>query len=128
MVMIVMDVRFGSFISKKRIEKDISLRKMAELLDISPSYLSDIEKGRRKPPSLDKITQISKILNLSTADFHKALNLASEIKGEIPMDLSIYLQGNEVAIEALRIAFKLDSDGESDKVRKAWEGFIQSLL
>ena len=123
-----MDAKFGSFITGLRIEKNIALRRMAELLDISPSYLSDIEKGKRNPPSLDKITQISKILNLSTADFHKALDLASEARGEIPTDLPIYLQGNDAVIEALRIASKLESDGESDKVKKAWEGFIQSLL
>ncbi len=42
--------KFGEFISEKRKSKKISLRKMADSLDLSPAYWSDIEKGRRNPP------------------------------------------------------------------------------
>ena len=37
---------FGSFISQKRREKGISLRKFAESLGKFPSYICDIEKDR----------------------------------------------------------------------------------
>ena len=41
---------FGDFLQKKRMEKRITLRKMAELLGITAPYLTDIEKDRRNPP------------------------------------------------------------------------------
>ena len=37
---------FGTYIKDKRLAKQISLRKFAELLDISPVYLCNIEKDR----------------------------------------------------------------------------------
>ena len=40
---------FGTFIKDKRLAKQISLRKFAELLDISPVYLCNIEKDRNRP-------------------------------------------------------------------------------
>ena len=35
---------FGGFLEDKRKEKSLSIRKLAELLKITPAYLSDIEK------------------------------------------------------------------------------------
>ena len=54
-----MNNKFGIYITEKRIEKEIGLREMADILDISPSYFSDIEKGRRNPPNLSKIQEIA---------------------------------------------------------------------
>ena len=53
---------FGEFLQKKREAKQITLRKMAEMLKMSAPYLSDIEKGRRNPPEMDKLDQIAQIL------------------------------------------------------------------
>ena len=44
---------FGEFIQRKRVEKQIPLRKMAERIGISAPYLSDIEKDRRNPPEME---------------------------------------------------------------------------
>ena len=45
---------FGKYISNKRKEKGISLRTMAKDLDISISYLSDLEQGNKMPPNSSK--------------------------------------------------------------------------
>ena len=42
---------FGEFIKEKRLTKGINLRKLAELTGIAPSYLSDIEQGKRNAPA-----------------------------------------------------------------------------
>ena len=60
-----MNNQFGEYVKTKRLEKKISLRKLAEYLDIVPAYMSDIEKGRRYPPDKEKIYKIAKILLLS---------------------------------------------------------------
>lgn len=39
---------FGGELREKRIAAGISLRAMAERLDISAAYLSDLERGNRK--------------------------------------------------------------------------------
>jgi len=80
-----MSSKFGDFIAEKRKQKEISLRKMAELLDISPAYWSDIEKGRRNPPNINKIEEIAKILGVNKSTVSR-----------VPVDLprSVYVHKN----------------------------------
>lgn len=40
---------FGEFISKKRVEKQITLRKMADMLGVSAPFLTDVEKIEEIP-------------------------------------------------------------------------------
>ena len=68
---------FGIFISNKRKEKGISLRMMAKDLNISISYLSDLEQGNKMPPNSsnekyrDLIINIIDYLNMTDADKDK---------------------------------------------------------
>ena len=64
-VKIMMYANFGEFISRKRVEKKITLRKMADMLGVSAPFLTDVEKDRRNPFDMEKLTQLAKILNLS---------------------------------------------------------------
>lgn len=120
-----MSSKFGDFIKEKRKEKRLSLRKMAEQLDISPSYWSDIEKGRRNPPQLDMIEKIVNVLNLSEEEKDQIIDLASEERGEIPMDLPSYINSSEIAKVALRKASKVE--GEDKRLDEAWRNFIKEI-
>jgi len=120
--------KFGEFIAEKRKAKEISLRKMAELLDLSPAYWSDIEKGRRNPPNINKLQEIAKLLGLSYEETDKMIDLASEDRDEIPMDLPEYIKESNLARTALRKARKKDEiEGKSDVTEKAWREFIKAL-
>ena len=46
---------FGEFLSKKREERDITLREMARLIGISAPFLSDVEKNRRAPLTSERV-------------------------------------------------------------------------
>ena len=52
-----MNEKFGQFVRNKREEKKINLRKLAEILDIAPAYMSDMEKARRYPPDKEKLVK-----------------------------------------------------------------------
>ncbi|WP_050607318.1 helix-turn-helix domain-containing protein [Clostridium niameyense] len=120
--------KFGEFVSERRKEKKISLRKMAELLDLSPAYWSDIEKGRRNPPNINKLQEISKLLGLSHDELDEMIDMASEDRDEIPMDLPNYIKESNLARTALRKARKMDEvEGKSDITEKAWKDFIKAL-
>lgn len=54
----------GETIREKRLQVDISLRELAKRLDITPSYLSDIENDRRVPAE-EVLKDIAKALELS---------------------------------------------------------------
>lgn len=127
MEMMIMFNKFGEFISQRRKLKKISLRNMAESLDLSPSYWSDIEKGRRNPPRIEILEELSNILGLSQKEFDNMVDLASEARDEIPMDLPEYIKNNELAKVALRKASRKAEEKNNDVTKKAWKDFIKTL-
>lgn len=58
----------GSSIRKERNRQKLTLKKLAEMADISVSYLGDIEKERCKP-SVERLKDISKALGKNVAYF-----------------------------------------------------------
>jgi transcriptional regulator with XRE-family HTH domain len=54
----------GSFIRSQRVAAEVSLRQLAERAGVSNPYLSQIERGLRKP-SADVLAQIAKGLRVS---------------------------------------------------------------
>jgi len=81
-----MENEFGSKIKKKRLQLELSLRKVCEVVRnekgdaISVSYLNDIEQGRRNPPSGKIVVQLAVVLKL---DPHDLLNLAGKVNPAI---------------------------------------------
>ena len=57
-------IDLGSFIREQRENTRLSLRKLSELADISNPYLSQIERGLRKP-SAEILQQIARALSIS---------------------------------------------------------------
>ena len=88
---------------------------MAELLEISPAYLSSLENGSRQPPSNELLEKMAAILGLSTDERYLLFDLAGENKHppEISKDLTEYIYQNPQIIEILRYAMKCNlSDRE----------------
>ncbi|MEQ8715379.1 MAG: helix-turn-helix transcriptional regulator, partial [Cyclobacteriaceae bacterium] len=56
---------FGIKLREARENSGYSLKKLGTLSDISPSYLNEIEKGK-KYPSYEKVTSIAKQLNVES--------------------------------------------------------------
>lgn len=112
---------FGEFLQKKREAKQITLRNMSELLKISAPYLSDIEKGHRNPPEIDKLDLIAQILLLSDEEKTAMLDLAGKMRNTVAPDLPEYIMERDYVSAALRTARDLDAS-ESD-----WLWFIEKL-
>ena len=53
---------FGQALRAKRLEKKFSLRKFAELVGISPTYLSQVEKCNVVPPTADRVKRMAELL------------------------------------------------------------------
>ena len=99
-----MELLFGEFIAEKRKARDISLRQMAENLEITPAYLSDIEKSRRNPPDIDTLEKIASLLNLSSEEKNTMLDYAGNDRKQIAPDLPDYIMELPEARAALRKA------------------------
>lgn len=111
---------FGLFIREKRKALEITLRGMARQLGIAPAYLSDIEKGKRYPPSMDKLMKIYKILKLTEDEKYKMFDLAGEGRNTIPPDIIEYIMSSQIVRAALRKAKGVATDDD-------WDEFIRKL-
>ena len=111
---------FGEFIATKRIEHQITLRKMAEMLDCSAAFLSDVEKNRRKPLDLERLEKLSAILQLSAEDKVLMFDLAGNQRVIAP-DLPQYINDNHYVRIALRKARDLNAS------EAEWQEFVQAL-
>ena len=119
------ELTFGSFIRKKRVDSEpyVSLRKMAELLDISPVYMSNIENDRNPAPKYDILEHLSQLLRLTKSEREQMYELAAKSKTytAVPGDLPEYISANEYARVALRVAKDVDATD------KEWQDFIDRL-
>jgi HTH-type transcriptional regulator, competence development regulator len=57
---------FGEIIRVRRLEKGLKLRRLAKMLDVTPSYLSRIEAGVVPPPKEEKILRMAELLDLNS--------------------------------------------------------------
>lgn len=112
---------FGDFVSKRRQELGMTLRGFAKELDMSPSYVSDIEKGNRQPNEKSLLDSLVRVLKLSSDEAEKLYDLAAEPRNEVAQDVSEYLNENNLAKVALRTA-KSAGATEDD-----WNRFINEL-
>lgn len=120
---------FGGLLQQYRKEHDISLRSLAKQLNISPTFLSDIENDRRLPPTSDKnfgmIDSIIDYLDLTSEQAEK-LRLAADKslneKGMISRDFGDYMNGAPKAQLAMRKAIdkKID-DSKWEQIIKIFE-------
>ena len=116
---------FGAFIRNKRMRLDpaVSLRKMAELLKLSPVHMSNIETGRDAAPKTEVLENLARILKLDKEETEHMYDLAAASKNytAIPGDLPEYITTHEYAKIALRVAKDVDATDEE------WIEFIEKL-
>ena len=112
---------FGEFLQRKRTEKQITLRKMAEMIGITAPYLTDIEKDCRNPPEMEKLELISQILMLNDEDKTTMYDLAGKKRNSVAPDLPDYIMEHDYVSAALRTARDLDAS-EAD-----WLKFVEEL-
>lgn len=86
--------RFGEFVRRKREAKEIGLREMAKMIDVSPTYLSKVERDEFAPPAEDRVKAIARVLG---CDVDELLARA----GKVASDLSDIIKRHPVELAAL---------------------------
>jgi len=89
----VPNTTLGKKIKQEREKNEISLRKFAEKLKISPAYLVDIEKNRRLPKG-ELLQKIADLLDIPVSDF-------DEFSPEIPKPVRDWLHDNPLVVKVL---------------------------
>jgi transcriptional regulator with XRE-family HTH domain len=106
----------GSFIRDRRRDARLSLRKMSELAGISNPYLSQIERGLRKP-SAQILQQIANALRISAeslyvrAGFLEQRDDVPNLEAEIQRDPTLSDRQKEALTEVYRSFQREDANG-----------------
>lgn len=121
-------MEFSNYLSQKRTEKHIPIRKFAALIGISPSFLCDLEGGARGFPAKSKFPDLLEnmiaALELSNedAEYFRLLAEQSMLKGDkVSPEISAYLKRVPEAAVALRKA------NENNVSKEQWEKIIKIL-
>mgnify|MGYP003820371515 FL=1 len=111
---------FGDYIKSRREVLCKSIRGLALELDITPAYLSDIEKGNRYAPEkyLEKMVQV---LDIPDDEQYYFYDLAGKSRNNIHSDLIEYLGKTEIARTAIRKARDLNISNTQ------WQNFIDEI-
>ncbi|GIV04135.1 MAG: transcriptional regulator [Fimbriimonadales bacterium] len=95
---------FGELLREKRIEKKFSLRKFAELVGVSPTYLSQVEQGNVMPPTADRVKRMAELLGENPDEW-------IALAGRVPEDLPPIIQKQPTEMpELLREASGLTAE------------------
>jgi len=103
---------FGDLLRATRIAKGYSLRKFAEMADISPTYLSQVEQAKiERPPTAQRVRTIAELLGQDPDEW-------IALAGRIPDDLTDIIKNEPQAMPALLRAAK---GLTADELRKLTE-------
>lgn len=95
---------FGAYIARKRIEKDVKLKPIADKLGVSITYLSDIIRGRRNPPEIEGLNALAEVLDLSEEEKNEMLDLAGRERHQVSPDLPAYIM--DESMPTARVALR----------------------
>ena len=117
---------FGDFIRHKRLERELLQSEVAKALDISVSFVSEMERRCRLPFDPVKLEKFADFLDLTEEEKAIMYDLASREKNEVPADIAetfMYDDVGDMARFALREfqAGNLEEEDWKQLIRKAEE-------
>jgi len=116
----------GEFIRDQRHVGHLSLRKLSEMAGISNPYLSQIERGLRKP-SAEILQQLARALEISSETLYVRAGIldardgTADLIGEIKRDPHINEDQKKTLIKIYESFRHENGDGSSDDVESASE-------
>ena len=88
-------IALGEFIRSQRIKKNIGLREMAKMLDISGPYLSNLESGKHAMANPLLIKMIAEILEIDHLKLYKMIGYTNKDLKDI-LDVNIKPKINNI--------------------------------
>lgn len=115
----------GSFIRSQREAAQVSVRQLAEKAGVSNPYLSQIERGLRKP-SADVLSQIAKALRVSAEVLYVRAGILepsepSEVRDAIVNDAALTERQKQVLLD-IYASFRQQNEAAEDAGSTADEG------
>jgi len=111
----------GSFIREQRSSARLSLRRLSELAGISNPYLSQIERGLRRP-SAEILQQIAKALRISAETLYVQAGILEKPDGDTDLSRHIFAdhhltEDQRQALMRIYLSFRHENDDHAAGVR-----------
>jgi HTH-type transcriptional regulator, competence development regulator len=104
---------FGKVLRESRLARGFTLRKFAEAVGISPTYLSQVEQGNVDPPTAERVKTMAELLGANSDEW-------IALAGRVPDDLPGIIQKQPTVMpELLREASGLTPQQLSELLDKA---------
>jgi transcriptional regulator with XRE-family HTH domain len=105
----------GEFIRDQRRVARLSLRKLSDMAQISNPYLSQIERGLRKP-SAEILQQLAKALRISAETLYVQAGILDERRDSADLERAIWddesvTESQKRALVQVYRSFQLENDG-----------------
>jgi len=97
---------FGEAFRQARIAKKLTVREVAEHVEKSIGYLSDVEHNRKRPPKLELVSELEDFLGIEDG---KLLRLAAKFRKKVPKEVTNKIRMAPRLSEAL---LRADADRE----------------
>ncbi len=119
---IMADLRsFGRYLYFLRKSRKLTLRRLAEMINVSPFYLSLIENEKKSNPSPEILGRLYTALKLSKPEMETLLDLHAERNGGVSYDIAHYIIKNKDIRELIR------SERDKAKDTAYWDDFISDI-
>ena len=115
--------KFGAMVRQLRESRRIGLRKFAQQVGMSPTYLSKIERGELKPPAEEKVRAIANALE---RDPDELLALAGRLSSELQDIIQRYPR--EMASFLRAAAALLELEAERNKLQAYIDSAPKSII
>ena len=93
---------YGELLTKLIKDKKMTQVDFYNKLGIKKPYFYDIIGGKINPPPPEIQLKILKIVNPNKKNRNKLLEIAANVRGEIPADILFYLANNQETIDIIR--------------------------
>ncbi|MEG0296720.1 MAG: hypothetical protein RR620_08370 [Clostridium sp.] len=112
---------FGELILNRRKTLKHTRCSIADTVGVTPTYLLDIERGRRPAPTENLLYNILDLLEFEegTLEYFYALNLAAKSRDDIPSDVKSFIMDNADIIYPMLRNIKLGITYSDEEVRLA---------
>lgn len=112
----------GEFIREQRNSARLSLRRLSELAGISNPYLSQIERGLRRP-SAEILQQIAKALRISAETLYVQAGILERPDGDTDLSRHIFADRHltdeqRQAMMRIYLSFRHENDAQADHERE----------
>jgi transcriptional regulator with XRE-family HTH domain len=115
------DMELHDHLRAVRRQRGLSLVGVHEKTGLSPSYLSDLERGRTANPTLDTLNRLSRAYEMSVLDLLSGVDKAGGLTLEsLPPGLADLVQEQRLDIEDARDLSRIELRGRRPQTKEDW--------